>query len=278
MSVNFKYMGANILYMFKQYVEEEQIFKTNNLATQVLLVSEYPECDIVTELFDVTCKHAGLHGDTKPDASEFSAIIFIHPSSDPSPGTVIGKVVKTAKKGTKVIVIDIRDEHWAYQFGSTVFLSGISMHRLANALNIGSLAIDPIHAYYIYVGEVEGKNLIEPRPLMLNDVANVYRFLRSKDVYALPVGSALMRGYAMWDLDFQVYESKYTCFDLGDMLNKEFGFPIDLICGDVVVRTKWGIGWRKIYSRYTMPGEKAVSKEQLEVERKYVEELLGVSQ
>jgi len=51
-----------------------------------------------------------------------------------------------------------------------------------------------------------------------------------------------------------------------------------LICGDVVVRTKWGIGWRKIYSRYTMPGEKAVSKEQLEVERQYVEKLLGVSQ
>ena len=270
-------MHTDVLYIFKQYIEEEQVFRTNNLATKVLLVSEYPECDVVTELFGVSCEHAGLHG-KKPDASGFNAVMFIHLSSDPSPGFVLYDTVRTAKKGTRVVIIDFRDEYSAYQFGSVVFINGPYVHRLANANGIGTLAIDPIHSFYIYVGEVGGKNLIEPRPLSLNDVANVYRFLRSKDVYALPVGTSLLRGYAMWDPDFQVYESKYTCFDLGEMLNKEFGFPIDLICGDVVVRTKWGIGWKRTYSRYAMPGEKAVSKEQLEVERKYVERLLGVSQ
>ena len=267
---------SDIMYLFKQYVEEERVFETNNLATSVLLVSEYPECNTITELFGVTCKHAGLHG-KKPDASGFDAIIILHLSSDPSPGYVLSETLKSASPGTRVVIIDFRDEMLAYQFGSLVFINGAYMHRLANANNVGTLAVDPLFSYYIYVGEVGGKNLIEPRPITLSDVANVYKFLRDKGVYALPVGSSLIKGYAMWDPDFQVYESKYTCFDLGSMLSKEFPFPIDLICGNVVVRTKWGIGWRRVYARYAMPGETAVSKEQLEVERRYVEKLLGVS-
>lgn len=270
-------IGTDILYLFKQYVEEEQVFETNNYAVSLALFSEDVGCRHIRRLFGVTCHEFGLHG-KKPDTSEYDVLMLIHLSSDPSPGYVLHETVKTARKGARVVVIDVRDEHQAYQSGSVVFLNGPFMHRLANASGIGTLAIDPLFSYYIYVGEVGGRNLIEPRPVTLSDVANVYKFLRSKGVYALPVGTSLIRGYAMWDPDFQVYESKMTCFDIGEALSKEFDFPIDVICDNVVVRTKWGIGWRKVYSRFTMPGERLTSKEHLEAERKYIESLLGVSQ
>jgi hypothetical protein len=270
-------INPDILYIFKQYIEEEQIFETNNPATKLLLVSENPGCNIIRQLFGVTCHDVGIHG-KKPDVSDYDVILILHLSSDPSPGFVLYDTLKTASRGTKVLIIDVRDMLKAFEMGSVVYIDGPFMHRLANANGLGTLALDPLFAYYIYVGEVGGKNLINPRPLTLNDVSNVYRFLRDKGIYALPVGTSLTRGYAMWDPDFQVYESKYTCFDIGDILSKQFDFPIDVICGDVVVRTKWGIGWRKVYTRYAMPGERVVSKEQLDVERKYIERLLGVTQ
>ncbi|MGC9119542.1 MAG: hypothetical protein ACP5I3_11235 [Thermoproteus sp.] len=147
-----------------------------------------------------------------------------------------------------VAVIESREPKISYALLDNYFNADLNLAKLLKLAGGGLLSYDPIRSFVVAVAKRNAPSEVEPRLLTEQDVEEGYRRLKSLGADVYIVSSAAVKGYALWDLDYIIRGR--GCRELAEKIRDLP--PTDLVCPDeeIVVRNKWGRGWKKIHIRF----------------------------
>jgi len=178
---------------------------------------------------------------------DLDVLFLVNPTSHPNFGDLLFWASNVADL---VVAIGPREFDLADEMGAYCVI-GLGWYKLARSLGVGTMALDPFHDYAIWVGK-KGPDLITPRLITLEDLSRIVSKLESAGMKTFPISGALVRGYALWDVDVVVNTT--DCWAALRILEDEV--PTDVICKNLVVaRNKYGIGWRRKKFRYITEDE-----------------------
>ncbi|MGB9705164.1 MAG: hypothetical protein ACPL3C_06925 [Pyrobaculum sp.] len=166
-------------------------------------------------------------------------LVLVQPLSHPCPAELLTWARDVADT---VVAIDAREVFDAYNIGS-YFPMGLGFYKLARGLGFGTLAFDPLWQYAVWVGSPGRPDMVSVRPYTDHDVQAVLDRLASRGIKAVPVSGAVMRGYAIWDVDVAVKTD--DCDSVLSAL-RDLDIVVDAICSNfLILRTKYGVGRRR---------------------------------